>query len=80
MVFTRLKEIKKKTKVSFLSAQCSLLVVHTLCRWYVCKMQKSQQGKELANGDKLVRITFLGLASYYCWFIPEFTAIAKCLH
>ena len=24
--------------------------------------------------------SFLGLASYYCWFIPNFAHIAKCLH
>ena len=24
--------------------------------------------------------SFLGLASYYCQFIPKFAAIAKCLH
>ena len=24
--------------------------------------------------------SFLGLASYYCHFIPEFTAVTKCLH
>ena len=24
--------------------------------------------------------SFLGLASYYCWFIPKFAHIAKCLH
>ena len=24
--------------------------------------------------------SFLGLASYYCWFIPNFAQIAKCLH
>ena len=24
--------------------------------------------------------SFLGLASYYCWFIPNFACIAKCLH
>ena len=24
--------------------------------------------------------SYLGLASYYCWFIPNFACIAKCLH
>ena len=24
--------------------------------------------------------SFLGLVSYYCWFIPNFAHIAKCLH
>ena len=24
--------------------------------------------------------SFLGLASYYCWFLAKFTAITKCLH
>ena len=24
--------------------------------------------------------SFLGLASYYCWFVPNFAHVAKCLH
>ena len=24
--------------------------------------------------------SFLGLASYYCWLIPNFACVAKCLH
>ena len=24
--------------------------------------------------------SFLGLASYYCWFIPNFAQVTKCLH
>ena len=24
--------------------------------------------------------SFLGLASYYCWFIPNLAHVAKCLH
>ena len=65
----------------FLSAQHSLLGVHFISRWHFCKPQKvdtvnnwpvSMTAKEFHS--------FLGLASYYCCFIPKFTVISKCLH
>ena len=43
--------------------------------------QKGRHSEELARANELKELhSFFGLASYYCCFIPKFTAIAKCLH
>ena len=67
--------------MSFLSAQCSLLGVCFICRWYFCKPQKVDAVKNWPVPTSAKEChSFLGLASYYHCFIPKFTAIAKCLH
>ena len=42
------------------------------------KVEKARDWPVPSNAKELH--SFLGLASYYCWFIPNFTCIAKCLH
>ena len=42
------------------------------------KVEKGKKWPVPANPKELQ--SFLGLASYYCCFIPTFAAIAKCLH
>ena len=42
------------------------------------KVEKVRDWPVPSNGKELH--SFLGLASYYHWFIPNFTCIAKCLH
>ena len=67
--------------MSLLSVQCNFSRAHSIGRGYFCKPREGREGKKLASTNQPKRTTIiLGLASYYCHFIPKFTAIAKCLH
>ena len=81
LLFKWLEEFNLKIKpkeMPFLSAQHNIPWACTISRRYICK---PQEGKKLASANQPKRITIiLGLASYYCCFIPQFAAIAKFLH
>ena len=85
LVFKRLEEfnlkIKPKKKCHFF--QCSLVFLgHVLSADGISanpdKVDKVKDWPVPTNPKELQ--SYLGLASYYCWFIPKYAAITKCLH
>ena len=58
-------QLKDKTKeVTFLSTQCSLPIVCTICRWYLCKSQEGWQSKELASDNHFYSLLHTITSSY----------------
>ena len=67
----KLENILNKLQSSFILLQ----FIHLSLLCYTAKVSDwlvPRNAKELHS--------FLGLVSYYCWFIPNFAHIAKCLH
>ena len=67
--------------MSLLSVQRNFPRAHIISRGYFCKPREGREGKNwpVPTNPKELQ-SFLGLASYYCHFIPKFAAITKCLH
>ena len=84
MVFKRLKDFNLKIKPE----KCHFFQCSIVFLGYVLfvdgisanpeKVEKVQNWLVPSNQEELH--LFLGLASYYRWFIPKFAAISKCLH
>ena len=84
LVFKQLEEFNlkiKPKKMSLLSMQHNFPRKCTISRGYFCKPEKVDKVKNwpMPTNPKELQ-SFLGLASYYCHFIPKFAAITKCLH
>ena len=74
MVFARLKELNLKIKPKhchFFWYSSFWRVCH-ICRRYLCKPKKIDKVKNWPVPTNLKDLhSFLGLVSYYCWFIPN---------
>ena len=84
LVFSRLKSfnLKIKPKKSYFFQASVIFLGHILSADSISanpeKVEKVRDWPLPSNAKELH--SFLGLASYYHWFIPNFTCIAKCLH
>ena len=84
LVFNQLKAFNLKIKLKkMLLFQASVIFLgHILSADGISanpeKVDKVQDWTVPKNVKEL--LSFLGLASYYHWFIPNFAHIAKCLH
>ena len=84
LVFNRLKtfNLKIKLKKSYFFQDSVIFLGHVLSADGISanpeKVEKVRDWPVPSNAKELH--SFLGLASYYCWFIPNFAQIAKCLH
>ena len=84
LVFNRLKSFnfKTKPKKSYFFQASVIFLGHVLSADGISanpeKVEKVRDWPVPCNAKELH--SFLGLASYYCQFIPNFTQIAKCLH
>ena len=84
MVFSQLKAftLKIKPKKSYFFQASVIFLGHILSSDRISanpeKVEKVRDWPVPSNAKELH--SFLGLASYYCWFIPNFAHIAKCLH
>ena len=81
LVFSRLKSfnLKIKPKKSYFFQASVVFLGDVLSSDGIsANPEKVRDWLVPSNAKEL--LSFLGLASYYCWFIPNFTCIAKCLH
>ena len=84
LVFSQLKSfnLKIKPKISYFFQASVIFLGHVLSADGIFanpeKVEKVRDWPVPSNAKELH--SFLGLASYYCQFIPNFTCIAKCLH
>ena len=84
LVFSQLKSfnLKIKPKISYFFQVSVIFLGHILSADRISanqeKVEKVRDWPVPSNAKELH--SFLGLASYYCWFIPNFACIAKCLH
>ena len=84
LVFSRLKSfnLKIKPKKSYFFQASVIFLGHILSSDRISanpeKVEKVRDWLVPSNAKELH--SFLGLASYYRWFIPNFAHIAKCLH
>ena len=84
MFFSRLKEFNLNIKPK----KCHFFQYSVVFLGYVLSVDGISANPEKVDVVKNLPVptsakelhSFLGLASYYCYFIPKFTAIAKCLH
>ena len=84
MVFSRLKEFNLKIKPK----KCHFFQHSVVFLGYVLSADGISANPKKVDAVKNWPVptsakelhSFLGLASYYCRFIPKFAAIAKCLH
>ena len=84
LVFSRLKEFNPKLKPK----KCHFFqqrIVFLGCVLSACGISTNLQKVDAVKYWPVPRsakelYSFLGLASYYCCFIPKFAAITKCLH
>ena len=84
LVFSQLKSfnLKIKPKKSYFFQASVIFLGHVLSADRISanpeKVEKVRDWPVPSNAKELH--SFLGFASYYCQFIPNFTRIAKCLH
>ena len=84
LVFSQLKSfnLKIKPKKSYFFQASVIFLGHVLSADGISanpeKVEKVRDWSVPSNAKELH--SFLGLASYYCQFIPNFACIAKCLH
>ena len=84
LVFSQLKSfnLKIKPKKSYFFQASVIFLGHVLSSDGISanpeKVEKVRDWPVPSNAKELH--SFLGLASYYCQFIPNFACIAKCLH
>ena len=84
LVFSRLKEFNLKIKPK----KCHFFQCSIVFLGYVLSADGISANPQKVDAVKNWPVptsakelhSFLGLASYYCCFIPKFAAIAKCLH
>ena len=84
LVFSWLKSfnLKIKLKKCYFFQASVIFLGHVLSADGIsANPEKVEKGRDwLVPSNAKELHSFLGLASYYCWFIPNFTHIAKCLH
>ena len=84
LVFNQLKSfnLKIKPKKCYFFQASVIFLCHVLSADEISanpeKVDKVKDWPVQKNAKELH--SFLGLASYYCWFNPNFTHVTKCLH